>query len=97
MAAPFEPYEVGGHWYFTVPLRGIRGGFASRELAASFAAEFMGGALTDDVGNAAGAQRHALESLSRERAARRSAEPLPEGGLFDEVRRNTRDLFNPEA
>lgn len=43
--------------------------------------------------NAARARRDALERMRRERDGRRGHAPLPEGGLFDEVRRTTRDLF----
>lgn len=46
-----------------------------------------------DTANAAGARRAALERVKAQRAAKRDNQPLPEGGLFDEVRRNTQELF----
>lgn len=38
-------------------------------------------------------QAQAIELEERRRAARRACEPLPAGGLFDEVRRDTQELF----
>lgn len=46
-----------------------------------------------DAANADRARRAELERFARERQARRGAAPLPEGGLFDEVHRTTRELF----
>lgn len=46
-----------------------------------------------DALNAAGARKAALESHLSERMARRDVQPLPTGGLFDEVRRNQKELF----
>ena len=46
-----------------------------------------------DQDNADGAKRAQLAGVERERQARRRADPLPAGGLFDEVRRNTQELI----
>lgn len=49
-------------------------------------------AQADDE-NAQRAKAEALARLERDRGARRDNQPPPAGGLFDEVRRSTRDLF----
>lgn len=46
-----------------------------------------------DIANAERAKRAQRDAFQRARAVRRAAEPLPAGGLFDEVRRNTLELF----
>lgn len=46
-----------------------------------------------EIANAKGAKRAQLEALQRQRSTRLGNAPMPEGGLFDEVRRNTMELF----
>lgn len=46
-----------------------------------------------DRANAEGAKRAALERVRREKTSRRDSQPMPEGGLFDEVRRAQQELF----
>ncbi len=47
-----------------------------------------------DQANASRARAAALERLQRDRQARRAAEPLPAGSLFDEVTRDQIDLLS---
>jgi hypothetical protein len=52
----------------------------------------------DLIADADGVNRHGqqladLERVRREREARRDMQPMEAGGLFDDVRRATRDLF----
>ena len=49
-------------------------------------------AQADDL-NAKRAAMEALLRLQHERTARRQSQPLPEGGLFDEVRRGQQEMF----
>jgi hypothetical protein len=46
-----------------------------------------------DTANEDGAKRAALEAFRRERERQRRNDPLPAGGLFDDVARNTQELF----
>jgi len=49
------------------------------------------------LANANGANLAAIDRHARERQARRDSQPMAAGGLFDEVRRATVDLFSPET
>lgn len=46
-----------------------------------------------ELANAERAKAEALERFRRERDAHRLANPMPAGGLFDDVRRNQKELF----
>lgn len=46
-----------------------------------------------DLANARHQARHDLAQHQARRAARRDLQPMPEGGLFDDVRRHTQELF----
>lgn len=49
-------------------------------------------AQADDL-NAKRAAMDALLRLQRDRTAKRAHNPLPDGGLFDEVRRSQQEFF----
>lgn len=92
---------------FLVGIRTIREPVDSAALAAWCAAAVVEGLPIRDEraapnvfaeAEANNARKAAAERLERERRARdarRDHQPLAEGGLFDEVRRATADLFNP--
>ena len=46
-----------------------------------------------DADNAERAKAEALDALQRARAARRDAQPMSPGGLFDDTARNQRSMF----
>lgn len=46
-----------------------------------------------ELANAERAKAEAVEAFRRQRDAQRLANPLPPGGLFDEARRNQKELF----
>jgi len=46
-----------------------------------------------DADNAERAKAEALDTLQRARAARRDAQPMSPGGLFDDTARNQRSMF----
>lgn len=95
-------WDDGRPWL--VGIRSIDPGNTVALEAWKLHAELIGATIRDErpddplqESQGAAQTRHDLAQLQRDREAKRDVQPMPAGGLFDEVRRNTQDLFNLET
>lgn len=90
---------------FLIGIRSVAPGNRVAVEAWKLAAELEGAAIRDErapgdpwnVEQGDAQLRHDLERVQRERESARDFQPMPAGSLFDEVHRNTRELFNEET